>query len=432
MRKTRVTQNLKKGRISKRVLMKSAVQRDILRTLKLTIRYLEEGSHYMLAELSDHTIHNASVFQDEDSISIAVILYALSKIIRRDRKISRSVIASLARAKDYLSRKEMVKYSAEIRELTKRIESMDSKMRLYIQKVINNSEIKKGSRLYENGLSLSRAADMLNVSSWEMMSYVGKTSIIDKTPVYSTDVRKRILLTRKIFGSPPQSLVFDSGPIISLTMNHLMWTLDPLRKRLEGEFIISETVKTELVDRPLESKKFKFEALHTNRYLNKETLTLYPQDHFEKETEEILALCNSTFFSQGNPISIVHQGEIESIAIALKSDLKYLVIDERTTRLFIESPHTIEKILQAKIKRSITVDEKKLKKIRRLFSTLKVIRSAELATYAYESGLLDRYLPDRPYQRVTLLDAVLWGLKLNGCAISENEILDIIAFENHS
>ncbi len=410
--------------------MKSEVHRAILRALKLTLRYLEEGSTYRLRELSDHTVHNASIFQDEDSISIAVIIYALSKIIQRDQKVPKPLITSIQNAKRLLTDHNMKDYVAEVRSITKLIQSLDSKMSLYIQKVINNSEIKKGSRLYENGISLSRAAEMLGVSQWEMMAYVGKTSIIDKTPVYSTNVKKKIELTRKIFSNPPNTLVFDSGPIISLTMNHLMWVLEPLKKIIKGRFLISETVKTELIDRPLETRKFKFEALHTNRYINKKTLTIVPKSGYEALTIELMELCNTTFKTKAMPLHIVHEGEMETVAIALQQKSKYVVVDERTTRLFIESPHTIREILQSKLRKDVIVDETKLKKIKKIFSRLSALRSVEIATYAYEAGLLDRYLPDRPYHRITLLDAVLWGLKLNGCAVSENEILDIIALEN--
>ena len=54
-----------------------------------------------------------------------------------------------------------------------------------------------------------------------------------------------------------KSLVFDAGPIISLTMNNLLWLLDPLKVNFKGEFYIPMAVKGELVDRPLTTKKFR-------------------------------------------------------------------------------------------------------------------------------------------------------------------------------
>ena len=53
----------------------------------------------------------------------------------------------------------------------------------------------------------------------------------------------------------------------------------------------------------------------------------------------------------------------------------------------------------------------------------------ELVTIAYEKGLLDNYLADVKEPRKTLLDSVLWGVKLNGCSVSRREIEQIIRME---
>ena len=64
--------------------MEGAVRNDALHIISKVIEILEtkKQKHTMeLKELSNNTIHNASVFQDECSVSIAVLIYALSKII---------------------------------------------------------------------------------------------------------------------------------------------------------------------------------------------------------------------------------------------------------------------------------------------------------------------------------------------------------------
>ena len=53
-----------------------------------------------------------------------------------------------------------------------------------------------------------------------------------------------------------KSLVFDSGPIISLATNNLLWVLEPLKNKFNGKFFITQAVKGEIVERPLETKKF--------------------------------------------------------------------------------------------------------------------------------------------------------------------------------
>ena len=65
----------------------------------------------------------------------------------------------------------------------------------------------------------------------------------------------------KMDNQAKKPIIFDTGPVISLTTNNLLWVLDSLKKQYKGNFYITPTVKRELVDTPIQSKKFKFEAL---------------------------------------------------------------------------------------------------------------------------------------------------------------------------
>src|SRR3989338_4937323 len=66
--------------------MHDIIKRDIIAVLTELVEILkvkEESDMVQMKELSNHVIHNASVFQDEDSVSIAILIYSLSKIIER-------------------------------------------------------------------------------------------------------------------------------------------------------------------------------------------------------------------------------------------------------------------------------------------------------------------------------------------------------------
>jgi len=66
-----------------------------------------------------------------------------------------------------------------------------------------------------------------------------------------------------------RSIVFDTGPIISIATNNLLWVLEELKKRYDGEFYITSAVKKEVMDKPLRSKMFKLEALQIMFYISK-------------------------------------------------------------------------------------------------------------------------------------------------------------------
>ena len=88
--------------------MNEIIKKDILEVLNDLIKILKskEGSNWIgIKELSNHVIHNASVFQDEDSISVAVLTYALSKIMERNQNMdSGRVLKFLTAAIDALEK----------------------------------------------------------------------------------------------------------------------------------------------------------------------------------------------------------------------------------------------------------------------------------------------------------------------------------------
>jgi hypothetical protein len=173
------------------------VKRDILSIIEQAIHDIERKNTNALSELSNHTIHNASIFQDEDSVSIAVIIYALSKLVVRG-SVDHAVIQKLRQAHTLLSENKLGRYNAAIHGITKTISQLDHKLKLYIEEVINQAQIKKGSKLYDHGISLARAAEMLGVSQWELMGYVGNMQIVDRTEE-AKKVVQRIKFTRELF-----------------------------------------------------------------------------------------------------------------------------------------------------------------------------------------------------------------------------------------
>ncbi|MFH1133897.1 MAG: hypothetical protein V1735_05365 [Nanoarchaeota archaeon] len=151
--------------------MEPVVRDDILQVLRSLDPSL---SVQAIKELSNHTIHNASIFQDEDSVAVAILLYAMSKITEREGRMPKGVWEGLAQAECQLKSGDEGAYRKTIRSLFTIIQSADHRLRLYIIEVINQAEIKKGTKLYEHGISLAQAASILGVSQWELMGYVGK------------------------------------------------------------------------------------------------------------------------------------------------------------------------------------------------------------------------------------------------------------------
>ncbi len=224
-------------------------------------------------------------------------------------------------------------------------------------------------------------------------------------------------------------IVFDTGPIISLTTNNLLGLLTNLRKKYKGSFYITNAIRRELIERPLETKKFKFEALQVLRCIHSNILEVFESKELKKKTLHLLELANKSFSAKGEFIQISHFAEISGLAAAVLSDAQAFVVDERNTRLLIEDPETLKKILSKKLHTNISVNKKNLNEFREMTKKIKLIRSVELVTIAYELGLLNKYLVNIPQPKKTLLESVLWGVKLNGCSVSDREIDEIVRIE---
>ena len=178
--------------------MEEVVKRDILSVLRESLPMIKSNDSAGLNELSNHTIHNASIFQDDDSVTVAVLIYSLSKMIERTRIDSTKISELLSTAVGALQANQFGRFRLALKKLIEIISRLDSKLKLYIGEVINQAQIKKGSNLYRHGVSMARAAAVLGISQWELMNYVGKTSIDEDFPE-PNDIGSRLKLARRLF-----------------------------------------------------------------------------------------------------------------------------------------------------------------------------------------------------------------------------------------
>ncbi len=185
--------------------MEPIVKKRIIEISKDILNAVIKKDNIKLKTLSNYTIHNASIFQDEDSISIATLTYSLSKIIERYEyketkeflNFHKNITSGLKTLRKELINDNIQIYKDILKNLFEEIEKFDHKLALYVQRVIEKSKIKKGAAMFEHGISLARVADLLGISRWDLMNYVGKTTVFDfgKTP----SAKERLNFTRKLF-----------------------------------------------------------------------------------------------------------------------------------------------------------------------------------------------------------------------------------------
>lgn len=229
-----------------------------------------------------------------------------------------------------------------------------------------------------------------------------------------------------------KAIIFDSGPLISLTLNNLLWVLEPLKQKYKGDFFITSAVKEEVVDYPLKTKKFKFEGFQVLKSIRDGVLSVFETDYVRKETGKMMDLANNIFEVHGKPFKSLHYPELSVLVAAKEVKAEAVVVDEQSTRLLMENPSRMEQLVKKRMHAKVFLNRQCLEEFQSAMRHINVIRSTELVTIAYECGFLNKYIAKPttiPKPKEELLDGLLWGLKLNGCAISEREINQILKVE---
>lgn len=179
-------------------ILQEEMRKDLLDLITKALEAIQHHDGAMLRELSDHIIHTASIFQDECTLSTAVLMYALSKMLDRYGQIDGGMLQCLQLLKKSLDHGKTHYIFKVLRKLREIINSKDKQISAYVQHVVNEAQIKKGSRIYEHGISLAQTAHVLGVSQWELMQYIGKTNVYEKVPE-KISVKKRLEVARKLF-----------------------------------------------------------------------------------------------------------------------------------------------------------------------------------------------------------------------------------------
>ncbi len=160
-----------------------------------------------LKELSNMTIHNASIHQDNYSILTAVLVYTLAKVYERSNYeafaswgvFCKDCSTWLAQAQHALEDHDDALFEKIIENVFTLMKKLDPKLRQSVQDVLVKARISKASRLYEHGISIGRTAELLGITEYELMEYVGKTYIADVKENVTLGARKRLQVAREIF-----------------------------------------------------------------------------------------------------------------------------------------------------------------------------------------------------------------------------------------
>jgi len=171
------------------------------------IKAIEKEDIAKIKELSNRTIHSTAIKQDTESINIAVIVYAISKIIERKKyrqyeewpEFYKNIKFYVEKCYNSLKQKNFDEFRENLVKISECIKTLKGNLKEYVEFIFRKAKINKGSRVYEHGISFSQTAQILGISLWELAEYIGQTGISNVELSITKDVKERINFLKEIF-----------------------------------------------------------------------------------------------------------------------------------------------------------------------------------------------------------------------------------------
>ena len=168
---------------------------------------LEQQDASKLKELSDQTLHSASVYQHTDYVLVAVITYALSKILERKEKMPitnwqnfvKGISSLFNLAINALQKNNQKLFVITLEKTKQYLQNSSEIMKPIIQEVLRKASINKASKIYEHGISLEKTTKILGVTPWELTEYIGEKEVSHTNLNKTIDIRERIKMTMEFF-----------------------------------------------------------------------------------------------------------------------------------------------------------------------------------------------------------------------------------------
>lgn len=142
-------------------------------------RALKQQDAVALREISNQTIHCSSCFQDAGTTTMAVVIYALSKLVERQETLkiprwpeaTKKIQSYLTLAQKAVLAEKEAQFEEYMQRIRTTLTSLSINLKPYLQGVLQKASINKAGKIYEHGISLGKTAQLLGISQWELSDY---------------------------------------------------------------------------------------------------------------------------------------------------------------------------------------------------------------------------------------------------------------------
>lgn len=149
---------------------------------------------HALRGISNQAIREAALQNDSLRAEIAVIAYALHKLLSKEhvrsdkqwQKTQKNVLRKLEEGIKKLENKKIAEFEKTVSSIASQIRETDESLGNYAQNLMEKSRVKQASSLYALGLSLGQATALTNADKKSLFNYIGYTKMGDENPSQKT------------------------------------------------------------------------------------------------------------------------------------------------------------------------------------------------------------------------------------------------------
>ena len=216
------------------------------------------------------------------------------------------------------------------------------------------------------------------------------------------------------------NFVADSSTLIALAETGTLDALAFLKKQNGARFFVPPAVVFESIEHPEQIQRFAFSAFRIEKALKDGWIERTPSRTAPSKTQEILQYANAVFSVNGQNLKVLHQGEAEALAAYKEMQSNAILVDEKTTRLFIEDAGLLQQSLEQEYRGRIKINQKALDALKRMLQGMNAIRSTEILAIAFEHGYFDGFGPNAD----AAFHSALYAVRNAGCSITTHELLE--------
>ncbi|MBI3588723.1 hypothetical protein HY095_05995 [Candidatus Micrarchaeota archaeon] len=216
---------------------------------------------------------------------------------------------------------------------------------------------------------------------------------------------------------PP--ILCDSSSLISLSMSCNAGAIGFLHSQSPRvRFAITPKVMGEIVERPIQIRRFEYSAIRLNQLVAEKKLAVLNPPALAKTAAQLESIANDCFTAGKMPLAILQAGELEILAAAMLSGSSAVVVDEKTTRLLCENPGALRERLSQEYEAGVGMDDALVGEFQSKTRGISFIRSCELLCIAAKKGFFSKYgkLQNEAFH------SALYSLKAAGCSLTDGEL----------